>query len=261
VGEADILSRELPNTFLWALVGVFGALHFVMSMIPLFVLTGGGGFISLGVVSAVAIGYLLGPVYGTVSAVIGSLLGVAVFNIGGIVGPLVPILSTSSSAFVAGSLRNGQPRHAVILYLLGFLLFALSPIGALALPYLWLHAVALVVLLGILLPKLRFWFRQNLAVHTDRPEKGLLPLLILTFIAIMADHLIGGAVAAYWFVLILGWGVQPTALAYVGLMFAYPLERLAVTLVATAVIMALSRALDKSDISLPGNRNAPDVES
>ena len=222
-----------------------------MSMIPLFLLSGGGGFISLGVVSAVAIGYLLGPVYGTVSAVIGSLLGVAVFNIGGIVGPFVPILSTASSAFAAGALRDGRPRHVVVLYLLGFLLFAVSPIGILALPYVWLHAVALVLLLALLLPKTGVWFKQNLAVHPDRPEKSLPPLLILSFTAIMADHLIGGAVAAYWFVLILGWGVQPTAVAYVGLMFAYPLERLAIMLVATAVIMALSRALDRSNISLP----------
>jgi hypothetical protein len=236
---------------IWALVGVFGALHFVMSMIPLFVLSGGGGFISLGVVSAVIIGFLLGPVYGTLSAIIGAVLGVAIFNIGGIVGPLVPVLSTASSAFVAGSLRARKPRLVLLLYTVGFAAFIASPIGLLALPYIWLHLVAFICAILFVIPITKNWLNLRLKMNPEKPETSLVPVFLLSFVAVMADHLMGGALGAYWFTWILGWDISGTAIAYVGLMFAYPLERLAIVLVVTAAVLALTRALDKAGISLP----------
>ena len=206
----------------------------------------------MGVVSAIIIGFLLGPMYGTISAIIGALLGVIFFNIGGVVGPIVPVVATASSAFVAGAIRTRRPVLVPLLYVIGMALFLASPIGLLAYPYLWLHSVALVCAFLFIIPATRAWLYARLHVNPERPENSLVPILILSFAAVMADHLLGGAVGAWWFTAILGWDVIGTAVAYIGLIFIYPLERLAVIAVTTAVALALARALDKAGLVIPG---------
>jgi hypothetical protein len=180
------------------------------------------------------------------------LLGVIFFNIGGIVGPIVPVIATASSAFAAGAIRTKRTYLVPFLYLTGFVVFLVSPIGILAYSYLWLHLVAFVFVFLFILPFTRDWLYSRLHVRLDKPELSLAPVFILSFIAVMADHLLGGAVGAWWFTTILGWDIVATATAYTGLMFVYPLERLAVIVVATAVALALTRALDKASLNIPG---------
>ena len=51
----------------WALVGVFAAVQLVMTAFPITFAIGVGGILSLGLVAAPIIGYLLGPFFGTIS--------------------------------------------------------------------------------------------------------------------------------------------------------------------------------------------------
>lgn len=233
------------RAFYWALTGIFAALHLVMSLLPLFVLTEGGGFISLGLVSAVVIGFIAGPFYGSVSVLLGSILGVAFLNIGGILGYVVPVVAPTASAFVTGCIQTGRYSPVVIVYVTGIVLFLLGPIGLLAYPYLWLHVVALLLVLPFFIPRFKKAFSSRLHFDDERPEMTFLASTLLSFIAVMADHLIGGATATYHFVYLLGWDAPSTASLYLLVALAYPLERLAVALVLAGVITALAKPLGK----------------
>ncbi|MBE0526428.1 MAG: hypothetical protein IH631_05760, partial [Candidatus Thorarchaeota archaeon] len=72
----------------WALTGIFGAVHFVITLIPFNIALGGGGEISFGLVSAPIIGFLLGPFFGVISVLIGSLLAIFINPGIAILGPL-----------------------------------------------------------------------------------------------------------------------------------------------------------------------------
>ena len=85
----------------WALTGIFGAFHLVLTFLPFTVLGMGGGFLTWGMISAAIVGFLLGPFYGTVAVLVGSFIGTGVFNLGGILGPIVPVLAPTVGAFAA----------------------------------------------------------------------------------------------------------------------------------------------------------------
>lgn len=233
------------KAFLWALTGILAAFHLVMTLLPLFILTSGGGFISIGVISAVVIGYIAGPFYGVASVIIGSTLGVAFLNVGGIVGYLVPIIAPAASAFVAGCMRERMYIHVIIIYVTGLVLFLVGPIGSMAYPYLWMHITALALVMLMLVPRIESAFSEGLRLRDDKPEMSILPSAILAYAALMADHLTGGALASYHFVYILGWDPGATAVIFVLGMFTYALERLALTLVAAGVILALAKSLNR----------------
>ncbi len=238
------------NTFYWALTGIFGALHLVMTMVPLFVLSGGSGFISMGLVSSIVIGFVLGPFYGTIAVLMGSVLGVFIFNIGGILGPIIPVIAPVAGALIAGCLKIGRPRIVFGIYVLGLIAFLLSPIGLTATVYIWMHTIAAVLVLLLIFKKSSEWLNSRVEFKKDDIEGNVLPVLLMSFIALLGDSLIGGTLAAYWFIHIVGFSVGDLSVGYVGVTILYPLERIAVTVVVTAVIIALMRALRGTELSI-----------
>lgn len=243
-------NRIHSSTFYWALTGIFGALHLVMTMVPLFVLSGGSGFISMGLVSSVVIGFILGPFYGTIAVLMGSILGVSIFNIGGILGPIIPVIAPVAGALIAGCLKIGQPRIVFVVYILGIFAFLLSPIGLTAVVYIWMHTIAAVLVLLLIFKKSSGWLNRRVEFKKDDVEGNILPVLLMSFIALLGDSLIGGTLAAYWFIHIVGFSVGDLSLWYIGTTILYPLERIAVTVVVTAVIIALMRALRGTQLSI-----------
>jgi hypothetical protein len=231
------------------MTGIFGALHLVLTMIPLFVLTGGAGFISMGLVSSVVIGYILGPVYGTLSILLGSGLGVVIFNIGGFLGPVIPVIAPVAGAFIAGCLKEGYTRPVIGIYFIGLLGFLLSPIGFSATIYLWMHIIACALVVLLSFGKTNRWISRRMKIQIDDPEKSFLPVWLIVFIALLGDSLIGGSAGAYWFVYALGMGPGELAVIFIGTAILYPLERIAVSIVATAIILALMRALRGTHLS------------
>jgi len=238
------------NTFYWALTGIFGALHLVVTMVPLFVLSGGSGFISMGLVSSIVIGFVLGPIYGTIAVLLGSVLGVSIFNIGGILGPVIPVIAPAAGALIAGCLKIGRPRIVFSIFVLGIVAFLMSPIGLSAIVYIWMHTIAAVLVLLLMFKKSSGWLNSRIEFKKDDIERNILPVLLVSFIALLGDSLIGGAIAAYWFVNILSFSVGDVSIWYIGATILYPLERIAVTVVVTAVIIALMRALRGTHLSI-----------
>jgi len=115
----------------WALVGIFAAVQLVMTYFPFTFAIGGGGILSLGLVSAPIIGYLLGPFFGTISVLIGSFLGVALNVAAHPLAMFTPI-APAASALVAGSLRVKKPIVVPIVYIAAIAIFLVSPIAGLS---------------------------------------------------------------------------------------------------------------------------------
>ncbi|MFW9843899.1 MAG: hypothetical protein ACFFEV_04935, partial [Candidatus Thorarchaeota archaeon] len=89
----------------WALTGIFAAVHLVITLIPFSLSVGGGGEISYGLVSAPIIGFLLGPFFGVLAVVIGSLIAMSINPLIAILGPLT-VLATAAGAYAAGAMRT-----------------------------------------------------------------------------------------------------------------------------------------------------------
>ncbi len=243
-----MLGHSHSTTFYWALVGVFAALHLVMTMLPLFVLTSGGGFISLGLVTGVVIGFLLGPLYGGISVFIGSMLGVLLFNIGGVLGPIVPVVASTAGAFIAGSLRTNKPGIVILIYGLSIAAFLVSPIGGIAYIYIWLHLVAMLLTALFILPRTREWLKKEMHYDKMKPEFNFLTLWLLSFIALLADSVVGGTIAAYHFVYVTSYAPELVGGWFVGVAFIYPLERIAVIFVVTSVLLAIIKTVSGTAI-------------
>jgi len=73
----------------------------------------------------------------------------------------------------------------------------------------------------------------------------------MSFIALLADNLIRGAIGIYYFVYILLF--DPTALAsvYMGIALVYPVERIIASVIVALVALSVGYALAKSYFDLP----------
>jgi hypothetical protein len=236
----------------WALTGIFAAFHFVTSMLPYSVLGTGGGFLSWGMISAPIVGFLLGPFFGTISILIGSLLNLVVFNPGEILGPLILTAAPTSGALVAGLLRANRPTGVILVYLIGLILFLIGPIGSLAYPYLWLHTIGLLLVFLFVIPKLRSILSRGMHFKSEiNPAVTVFSIWLMAFIALLADNLIGGAIGSFYYVYVLLF--DPTALAgiYIGIALVYPVERIIASVIVAVVALGVGYALANSYFDLP----------
>jgi len=236
----------------WALTGIFAAFHFVTSMLPYSVLGTGGGFLSWGMISAPIVGFLLGPFFGTISILIGSILNVLVFNPGEILGPVILTLAPASGAFAAGLLRSNKPVGVIVIYLIGFIVFLIGPVGLLAYPYLWLHAITFLLVFPFIVPKTRSLLLRGLHFGKEgNPVITVFSVWLMSFIALIADNLIGGAIGTYYFVYILLFDPAGLAAIYMGIALVYPVERIIASVIVAGVALAVGYVLAKSYFDLP----------
>jgi len=238
----------------WALTGVFGAIHLVVTIIPYSMAIGGGGVISFGLVSGAIIGFLLGPFFGTIAVLIGSLAGGFVNPSIALFGLLTP-LAPATGAFVAGSFRVRGSRVkpvalVLIVYILALSCFILGPIGSLAPGFLWLHIIAGLLVLLFLVPGAGHRLSDALHLEPDSEQSlSFFAIWLVSFIAVMADHLVGSTIATYVF----SAGMDPEALAllFMGVAFVYPWERLAASFITAAVLFGTNISLAKTYFNLP----------
>ena len=238
----------------WALTGVFGAVHLVVTIIPYSLSVGGGGVISFGLVSGAIIGFLLGPFFGTIAVLIGSMAGGFVNPSIALFGLLTP-LAPATGAFVAGSFRVRGLRIksailVLIVYVLAFDLFIIGPIGIYALGFLWLHSIACFLVLLFLVPGVGHQLSDALHLEPDsKHSQSFFAIWLVSFIAVMADHLVGSTIAAYVF----SAGMDPEALAliFMGVAFIYPWERLLASIITAVVLFVTSISLAKTYFDLP----------
>ena len=236
----------------WALTGIFGAFHLVLTFLPYSVLGMGGGFLTWGMVSAPIVGFLLGPFYGTIAVLAGSLIGTGIFNLGGILGPIVPVLAPTAGAFAAGALRTGRVRELFVVFLIAIAGDVVGPIGIPAFLFIWLHLITFGILVILLIPKLSNKLKESVTFEKGR-NLTLMPVAIFlfSFIALMTDHIVGNTVTVYYFHYFAAMDVPTLVGFWLPITFVYPVERIVAAIILGVVVIATSEAIVQTGLELP----------
>lgn len=236
----------------WALTGIFGAFHLVLTFIPYSVLGMGGGFLTWGMVSAPIVGFLLGPFYGTIAVLAGSLIGTGIFNLGGILGPIVPVLAPTAGAFAAGALRTGRVRELFIVFLIAIVGYIIGPIGIPAFLFIWLHLITFFIVVILLFPQAYNRLKEAVAFEKGR-NLTLMPIAIIlfSFIALLTDHIVGNTATVYFFHYFGGMDVPTLVGFWLPITFVYPVERIVATIILGIIVIAASEAIVQTGLELP----------
>lgn len=251
-GEIAMSGLSKSVAYPWALTGIFGAFHLVLTFIPFSVLGMGGGFLTWGMVSAAIVGFLLGPFFGTIAVLAGSIIGTGIFNAGGILGPIVPVLAPTAGAFAAGALRTGRVRELFVLFLVAILGYVISPIGVSAFIFIWLHLITLFIITILLVPKLMDKLKEAVTFEKGR-NLTLMPIavLLISFIALMTDHIVGNT-ASVFYLFYFGAFDAPTLVGFwLPITFVYPFERILATIVLALIVIAAGEAIVQTGLELP----------
>ncbi|MFW9983091.1 MAG: hypothetical protein ACFFE3_14400 [Candidatus Thorarchaeota archaeon] len=237
----------------WALTGIFGAVHLIITLIPFNLSVGGGGEISFGLVSAPIIGFLLGPFFGVIAVLIGSLLALFINPLIAILGPFT-ILATAAGAFASGAMRTRIRVAVPIVFILAIGIYLISPVGVLVPIFVWFHLIAFVVSLLFLVPKISGKLIEplNLNVVGNRPLR-FVSIWLFSLVAVTLDQAVGSAIGGWYFVLL---GADPVGIAafFDLAVLLYAFERLVASILVAVVIFALAEGLARADYGLPLSR-------
>lgn len=238
----------------WALTGIFAAVHLIITLLPYSIAVGGGGEISFGLVSAPILGFILGPFFGVIAVIIGSLIAMFINPAIAILG-LFTVIATAAGAFAAGVIRTKVRVAVPLLYLAAMGLFLISPIGPLIPEFLIFHFIVFLMSLVFLVPAISKNFLEPLMSDKNYNRLlGLVAFWILSIVAVTLDNVVGSAIGAYYFGI--AFGMDPTTLA--GL-FALgipliPIERLIGSVIVALILVALAEVLARADFGLPLSR-------
>jgi hypothetical protein len=234
-----------------ALLGIFTAIHLIITLIPYTISFGGGAAISFGLVSAPILGFLLGPFYGVIAVLIGSLIAITMNPTLAAIGPFT-IFATAAGAFGAGAFRT-KLRYAVpLLFATDMILYLISPIGILVPTFIWFHFIAFLLSLLFVIPGI---YSKLIEYLTFTPGSNrvlqLFPIWILSIISVTLDQATGSALGAYFFVWGLGVPASTLAVYFDLAVFIYPIERLVGSLIVAGILLTLGEALSWSNFGLP----------
>ncbi len=216
-----------------ALISVFAAVQALLSIFPLTYTIGVSGQITLGVIGGPLLGILLGPIIGGLAALIGSVVGVFLNPAGAIFGVLT-VIPPSVGAFAAGcvKIKRGYVAGAVILASL--LIFYAHPYGREAFDFTWFHIIAMVVAFSPLA------YIAGSTFSSSQTADPILGIVIASFVGVMADHMIGNALAIWYF------SPSLTPPIWYGIMFVYPIERVVALVLASVIATPVYYSLKKA---------------
>jgi len=201
-------------------IAVFAAIQAIVTLIPVSITIGVSGSITLGVVTAPLIGFLLGPVPAGVSVAVGSLIGLFLNPSGAIFGVLT-VLPPSLGAVAAGSLRRGRGYVPGAIILLSVAAFYAHPFGREVILYPWLHILAMGLSFSPLAALGASYFASK------ELKKVTLAVALAAFVGTLTDHAFGSAMGIWYYNL-------PPAIWNL-VMFIYPFERIAATAIVTVI--------------------------
>ena len=225
-----------------ALAAVFAALYFVLRCIPnpipfLFQMIGISGRFTAGDFLLTTIALVAGLWGGTLSVFIGTVLA---YPISGTLFLGLDFLPGIVNIIIVGLILQNRRRISQAVYIAVVLLFLASPYSLLFgygfIPYLWLHLVALAILLSPVTKKIPVWMNSN-------DNRQIAAVAVLAFIGTMAQQLTGGLL----FELVVGMvqGNNPSILmgSWQIIFWLYPTERILITVISTIISLGLVRSV------------------
>ncbi len=237
------------STYPWALTGIFGAIHLIITLIP-YNISIGGGEISFGLVSAPIMGFLLGPFYGVLAVILGSLIALFFNPLIAVLGPFT-ILATAAGAFAAGAMRTYDRKIIPILFILAMAVYLTSPIGVAFPYYIWFHLLVFVLSLLFIVPGYSKDLIKPLQLDIESERwKRFVSIWLFSLISVTLDQAVGSAIGGWYFILI---GSEfGLILGYFELVvFLYAFERVVGSILVALIIFALVEVLSKVDYGLP----------
>jgi hypothetical protein len=243
-----------------ALIAVFAAIYASLRIVPTIPMIGvAGAYFSLADILAPLYGIILGPYVGGASVLIGTFTAMtakAPVFLG------LDFLPGFVNAVALGFLvrRKWVPVIALNVFLLAIFVanpltstFISVPIGtsSLLVPFMWLHIVALILLISPLGLKATQW------VQTLTSGKTVAGFAILAFIGTMMQHLMGNILYENIFVYVNHFMTpESLALNWQVVFYLYPWERLILVVLAVVVGIPLIRALQKTALIPTKNANS-----
>lgn len=221
-----------------------------MRLVPLGPMIGLSAYFSVSDSLAPLYGILLGPFVGGISIIIGTglgwLMGKPVVFLG------LDFLPALINTVAIGFLVKNKWKPVVAINVVLLAINVLSPYSLLLVeiptgtgifyfPFLWMHLVALIVLISPLRYKALSWIKTLKSTYIPWG------VAILAFIGTMMQHLTGNLI---WELVagqpIGGLTVEGFQGLWTGIFFAYPIERLALIIITVLVGTPLVRILKKS---------------
>ncbi len=239
------LNKKVTTKYV-ALIAIFSALYSILRLVPLGPMIGLSQSFSVSDALAPLLGIILGPFAGGISVIIGTFTAAALGK------PLVFLGLDFLPAFVncvaMGFLIKRKWIPVVGLYAILLGIFIVSPyslltvqVGSLAIPFMWLHIVALVVLISPLS------FRAITNIKKFKIAYLALSLAVLAFIGTMLQHLTGNLIFQFIFGPPIGGYTITTFQGYWNMIFfVYPIERTVMVLITVLIGVPLIVALKKS---------------
>lgn len=263
------MSRNInlsSRTKIIALIAIFAALFAILRRMDTIPMIGvEGARFSLSDILPPIYGIVLGPFTGGISVIIGTFLAIAMGK------PVIFLFLDFLPAFVntvaIGLLVRRKWWPTVLFYVTLLAAFLVNPltsifidIGGVVVPFVWLHIIALIVLLSPLGRKAGQW------VESLKPTLLTAGLSILAFIGTMMQHLMGNIlyeVVLNQFYIVVGQNPIVATTAYSGIwsltFFLYPWERLILLVLAVVVGVPLVRVL-KHNFFRSENQSTPETE-
>lgn len=214
-----------------SVIAVFAAVQAVATIIPVTITIGVSGSITLGVVTAPLVGFLLGPTQGGISVLLGSLIGLFLNPSGAIFGALTAV-PPALGAVGAGCVRLKRGYVPGIVILLSICLFYAHPFGRAAILYPWLHIVAMIVAFSPLAALAGTYFSAS------GLRKITVAVALAAFVGTLTDHASGSAMGIWYYNL-------PASIWNV-VMYVYPIERIVTVLIVTAIGAPVYKRLKSS---------------
>ncbi|MFW9805838.1 MAG: hypothetical protein ACFFFK_03855 [Candidatus Thorarchaeota archaeon] len=236
----------------WALTGIFGAVHLIITLIPFNLSIGGGGEISFGLVSAPIVGFLLGPFFGVIAVLIGSLLAIFINPTLAVLGPFT-VIATAAGAYAAGAMRTKIRISVPIIFIIAMLVYLNSPVGEAVPTFIWFHMIALLISLLFVIPGIskRFIDILNLSMDVDRWVM-FVDIWAFCLVAVTLDQAVGTAIAVWYLPTFLDLGLIIGFFETAILLYAF--ERIVGSIIVAVVIYALIEGLSRVDFGLPLSR-------
>lgn len=248
------MGYKLSSAYPWALTGIFAAVHLVITIIPYSIGVYGGGEISFGLVSAPIVGFLLGPFFGVIAVLIGSLIAIFIDPALAIIGPFT-VIATAAGAYAAGAMRTKLRITIPLFYLIAMGGFLISPIGLIIPHYILFHLIIFLLSLIFFVPGISKKLIEPLMLEQSfNRVLGLVSFWLLSITAVTLDNAIGSMIGVYYFSI--GFGVEPAALA-AGFALGIPvipIERLIGSVIVALILVALAEVLSRADFGLPLSR-------
>jgi len=246
-----------------ALIAVFSALYAVLRITPLGVMIGFSGSFAVSDALAPILGIILGPFAGGLTVIIGTFTAMALGKASMFMG--LDFLPAFINAIAVGFLIRQKRIPVIALYAAVLTIFLVSPytlltvqLGSIAIPFMWLHIIALIVLISPLSSKAITNIRKTNITYLA------VSVAVLAFIGTMLQHLTGSLLFQLMFGQPIGGYTVATFAGYWNLIFyAYPIERTVMVLIATLIGVPLVKLLKKSVLPFedPTTYKAPKEKS